>query len=230
MLKKAYSKTKQICAVTFSLPIDATYGGQDIRVVGEFNDWSWENGLVMKKGKTEYTATLELPTGRNYEFRYLIDNSHWENDWAADAYVPSPFDGIDNSVISVSALENGVPVGGSATSSRAKSGAKKTEEIPAEKAPKAAKAPKAKAVEKDDLKKIEGIGPKIVTLLNDAGIHSFADLAAAKLATLQGVLAAAGSRYKMHDPTTWAEQAKLAAAGKWPELTSLQEKLKGGKR
>jgi predicted flap endonuclease-1-like 5' DNA nuclease len=99
------------------------------------------------------------------------------------------------------------------------------------KAEKAAKAPaKAKTSEKDDLKKIEGIGPKIAELLNAAGIFTFAELAGAKIATLQGVLDAAGSRYKMHDPGTWAKQAKLATDGNWEKLAAWQEELKGGKK
>ena len=81
----------------------------------------------------------------------------------------------------------------------------------------------------DDFKKIEGIGPKIAGLLNEEGIITFADLSKAKQATLKKVLADAGSRYKMHDPTTWPTQAKLAAAGKTEELKKLQEKLKGGR-
>jgi predicted flap endonuclease-1-like 5' DNA nuclease len=79
------------------------------------------------------------------------------------------------------------------------------------------------------LKKIEGIGPKISGLLNDAGITSFADLATADVEKVKGILADAGSRYSMHDPTTWGQQAKLAADGKWDELKTLQDELQGGK-
>ncbi len=95
--------------------------------------------------------------------------------------------------------------------------------------PEAKEAPKADA-KPDKLTKIEGIGPKIAEKLNAAGILSFKDLAAASLEKLQGVLDEAGSRYRMHDPGTWAEQAALAAADKWDELETLQDKLDGGKR
>ncbi|PIF05522.1 MAG: 50S ribosomal protein L27 [Draconibacterium sp.] len=99
------------------------------------------------------------------------------------------------------------------------------------KAPKAEKkkAPKAKA-KKDDLKKIEGIGPKIAGLFNDAGVNTFAELAAKKPEELSDILAEAGSRYAAHNPATWPEQAKLAADGKWDELKELQDKLDGGVR
>ena len=97
-------------------------------------------------------------------------------------------------------------------------------------APKAEAKPKAAAADKgDDLKKIEGIGPKIATLLNEAGINTFAELAAANADTVRDILEQAGSRYKMHDPTTWSKQAALAAAGEWDELQKLQDELKGGK-
>jgi predicted flap endonuclease-1-like 5' DNA nuclease len=82
---------------------------------------------------------------------------------------------------------------------------------------------------KDDLKRIEGIGPKIEELLNAAGIQTFKELSAEKADKLKGILDAAGKRYQMHDPTTWPKQAKLAAAGNWEALTKLQDELKGGK-
>ena len=81
----------------------------------------------------------------------------------------------------------------------------------------------------DDLKKIEGIGPKISELLNLNEIETFSQLAASDPADLKSILEDAGSRYKMHDPTTWPQQAALAAEGKWDELKVLQDKLDGGR-
>ncbi len=85
-------------------------------------------------------------------------------------------------------------------------------------------------IQKDDLKKIEGIGPKIESLLNEGGVFSYSDLAHAKFSKLKSILADAGSRYQSHDPSTWAEQAELAAEGKWKTLEKLQDELDGGKR
>ena len=82
---------------------------------------------------------------------------------------------------------------------------------------------------KDDLKKVEGIGPKIEGLLNAAGIDTWARLAAAPVAEVQAVLDEAGPRYRIHDPGTWGRQAGLAAQGRWDELEELQERLKGGR-
>lgn len=93
-------------------------------------------------------------------------------------------------------------------------------------APKAAKA----AAGADDLEKIEGIGPKVAELLHAAGITTFAGLAGTPVAKLKEVLHAAGSRFAMMDPTTWPEQAGLAAKGDWATLDKLQDALDGGKR
>jgi predicted flap endonuclease-1-like 5' DNA nuclease len=82
----------------------------------------------------------------------------------------------------------------------------------------------------DDLKKIEGIGPKIESIFHDAGILTFAQLAVADVAHLQKLLAAAGPRYRLADPGTWPQQAALANAGQWQELSRLQENLKGGRQ
>ncbi len=82
---------------------------------------------------------------------------------------------------------------------------------------------------KDDLKKVEGIGPKIESLLNDAGIHSFARLSISSAAYVKQILTKAGDRYAMHDPTTWAKQAEMADKGLWTKLQKWQDKLDGGR-
>jgi len=74
----------------------------------------------------------------------------------------------------------------------------------------------------DDLTKVEGIGPKIAVLLADAGIHTFAELAASPPERLQSILSQAGPHYRMHDPRPWRGQASLAARGLWGELDELQ--------
>jgi predicted flap endonuclease-1-like 5' DNA nuclease len=81
----------------------------------------------------------------------------------------------------------------------------------------------------DDLKRIEGIGPKISSVLQAAGIMTFAQLAATDMSRLRQILTEAGLA-ALADPTTWPEQANLAAAGKWDALEVLQDELKGGRR
>lgn len=219
MIKKQYLKSKPVCKVTFTLPVTALTESEEVRVVGDFNNWNWEQGTVMKAGKKEYKAIIELPTGRDYEFRYIAEDGSWENDWEADAYVPSPYYGVDNSVVQVEEVLF------------AKKGS--GEAAPKQDLFAKAATPKKKAskkVQKDNLKRIEGVGPKIEKLLKDKGVDTFEALAKAELSFLKEILAAAGSRFKMHDPGTWSAQARLAAKGDKKALEALQEKLKGGKR
>ena len=81
----------------------------------------------------------------------------------------------------------------------------------------------------NDLKVVEGIGPKIEGLLKDAGVKNWSDLANASMDVLKGVLEAAGSRYRLADPTTWPKQASMAVAGDWAGLKAYQDALDGGK-
>ena len=81
----------------------------------------------------------------------------------------------------------------------------------------------------DDLTKIEGIGPKINELLQNAGIRTFGDLAAAAPDAVKEILTAAGGNFSSHDPGTWPQQAQLAADGNWDALKTLQDELQGGR-
>ncbi|MFT5753739.1 MAG: large subunit ribosomal protein L21 [Flavobacterium sp.] len=93
-----------------------------------------------------------------------------------------------------------------------------------------AKAPKAKASTKgDDLKLIEGIGPKAAEVLVAGGIETFAKLAKTSAESVKEILDAAEAKVQHLDPTTWAQQAQLAADGKMDELKKLQDELNGGK-
>jgi heat shock protein HslJ/predicted flap endonuclease-1-like 5' DNA nuclease len=85
------------------------------------------------------------------------------------------------------------------------------------------------ALLRDDLKRIEGIGPRIEGILNDAGITTFAALSAVTAERLREILNAADLRGSFGDPTSWPEQARLAAEGKWAELQDMQNRLKGGR-
>jgi predicted flap endonuclease-1-like 5' DNA nuclease len=83
--------------------------------------------------------------------------------------------------------------------------------------------------EPDNLKRIEGVGPKMATVLNEAGITTFAQLASYTPAELREILNAAGVA-QITDPATWPEQAELAAAGDWAALDALQDDLEAGRR
>lgn len=87
-----------------------------------------------------------------------------------------------------------------------------------------------RSLEPDNLRRIEGIGPKIEQMLNAEAIFTFAHLRNTAVNKLKAILSEAGPTYAVHDPTTWPEQAGLAHEGRWQELDLLQEKLKGGRR
>ena len=104
------------------------------------------------------------------------------------------------------------------------------EEVPVEEAeveePEAEEAP-----EPDDLKRIEGIGPKLASVLQEGGIVTYAQLAEADEEQIKGILEASDPRLlRLARPASWPEQAALAAAGEWEALEALQGELKGGRR
>ncbi|MEM1323155.1 MAG: 30S ribosomal protein S16 [Bacteroidota bacterium] len=105
----------------------------------------------------------------------------------------------------------------------------KPAEEPAAEAPAAEEKPAEEPAAADDLKKIEGIGPKIAELIEAAGIKTFAQLSEATADRIKEILTEAGGNFASHDPTTWPEQAKMAAAGEWDKLKAWQDELDGGK-
>ncbi|MFK7978646.1 MAG: 50S ribosomal protein L27 [Saprospiraceae bacterium] len=99
-------------------------------------------------------------------------------------------------------------------------------------APAAVETPAAtlpKGVKQDDLKLIEGVGPKIAGLLAEGGLDTWAKVAVSTPEAIKEILTAAGPRYATHNPGTWPKQAELAAAGKFAELKTWQDELDGGK-
>ncbi|MEM9884764.1 MAG: DUF4332 domain-containing protein [Bacteroidota bacterium] len=224
-MKKEYLTKKGTYKVTFTLPKEAADGAKEVVLLGDFNNWD-RKGITLARENGHYKTSLELDAGR-YEFRYLIDNEKWENDWSADAYVPSPFTGIENSVLTLEAKAKKASTKKATTKKVAKPKAE-TKKVAAKKST-TKKASTKKSNAKDDLTKIEGIGPKLAAVLADAGIATFKKLAATKAEKIASILVAANARYRMYNPTTWPAQAQLAADGKWEELKKWQDELNGGK-
>jgi predicted flap endonuclease-1-like 5' DNA nuclease len=81
----------------------------------------------------------------------------------------------------------------------------------------------------DDLKLVEGIGPKIEELFHNAGLKTWAAVANTAAAKLKEILVAGGERFLMHDPTTWPTQCQMMVDDKWSELKKYQDLLDGGK-
>lgn len=100
-IKKQYLKTKPEANVTFQLGAETAPKASQVSLVGDFNNWD-ESAIEMKKLKSgAFKATVKLETGKEYQFRYLIDGKVWENDWAADKYVPNNLTFEENSVVAV---------------------------------------------------------------------------------------------------------------------------------
>ena len=98
-IRKEYLNDANLCRVMFKLPKEVTKGSENVCVVGDFNDWDISANPMTKTKNGDWTARLDLETGKEYQFRYLIDESRWENDWDADRYVKSCYGDCDNSVV-----------------------------------------------------------------------------------------------------------------------------------
>ena len=93
MLKKRFFKTKDDCEVTFHVTAE---GAEHVELVCEANGWE---PIVMKKAKNgSFRARLRVPKQARYQFRYLIDNTSWANDDAADGSCRNEFGG-ENSIL-----------------------------------------------------------------------------------------------------------------------------------
>lgn len=148
--------TNGMAVVTFTL--DAGVNAIRAAVCGEFNGWSEEATQMRRNGDGGFTATVELEPGRAYRFRYLLDGERWENDWAADAYVPNAF-GADDSLVDVTALAEDVPPAAKKKTPAAPKAASATQAAPAKKAAKKEAATKAAPAKKTSAAKKTGKKP-----------------------------------------------------------------------
>ena len=97
-IAKQFLKSKPVCKVTFELAPDQVNGNQ-VLLLGDFNNWDSEGTQLKKQKNGNYKATLDLPVGNDIQFRYLVDGENWINDDAADKYVPSGVSADFNSVV-----------------------------------------------------------------------------------------------------------------------------------
>ena len=100
-LKKRYLTSKPICKVTFEVPKKIAEGAHSIHLVGEFNGWDESGTPMIRRKAGNFNITVDLETGRGYEYRYLIDGASWRNDSQADGYVSSHIPGVENSLVVV---------------------------------------------------------------------------------------------------------------------------------
>ncbi|MCB0704978.1 MAG: 50S ribosomal protein L27 [Saprospiraceae bacterium] len=181
--------------------------------------------IIVRQRGTKYHAGENVYMGKDFTLHAKVDGTI--------AFQKRRLNRTFVSVVPVDAVpETAAPVAKAAPKKAATPApAAKAPQKSAPKAGKSAKIelPSGKKINQDDLKVIEGIGPKIEGLLNDAGIATWADLADADQEKVQQVLDDAGPRYRMHNPATWAKQAALARDEKWAELEKYQDELDGGR-
>ncbi len=97
MLKKQYLKSKSVCKVTFYTPKELKEA-KTVHLVGDFNNWDEQNTPMQALKDGRFKVTLPLEKDREYQFRYLVNNADWHNDWEADKYASNPYSG-DNSIV-----------------------------------------------------------------------------------------------------------------------------------
>lgn len=96
MIRKSYSKKGRSCRVTFELPAEVQ--AKNASLCGEFNQWKATAHPMKQRKDGRFSTTIPLEAGRTYRFRYCLDGRRWENDWAADGYVPNGF-GTEDSLV-----------------------------------------------------------------------------------------------------------------------------------
>lgn len=100
-LEKKFLKAKTVCKVKFSLSGDQYKSASSILLVGDFNNWQLgETPLKLTKTTGVWSVSLDLETGKSYQFRYLVDGTNWENDAEADSFIASGL-GSENSVLAL---------------------------------------------------------------------------------------------------------------------------------
>ena len=100
-LKKKVLKSKPICKVTFVLSKEQAKDAGNVHLVGEFNDWAIDATPMRRQKDGAFSVTVDLPTGREYQFRYLLDGDMWISDPESDRHAFSPFGDCENSVVAV---------------------------------------------------------------------------------------------------------------------------------
>jgi 1,4-alpha-glucan branching enzyme len=94
MPTKTYYKGSQTCLVLFEVPADM--GAESVCHCGDFNGWVITAHPMMRQADSRFQLMLDLETRQIYRYRFLLDGHRWENDAAADGYIPNPFGSVDS--------------------------------------------------------------------------------------------------------------------------------------
>ncbi len=99
VIEKKSSEYVSARSIVFRLPVEAAPDADKVTIVGDFNDWDEESKKMDRLGNGDFACILELKSGKEYRFKYLIDGRRWENDWFADKYVPNTYGSYDSVVV-----------------------------------------------------------------------------------------------------------------------------------
>uniref|UniRef100_UPI003216DEEC isoamylase early set domain-containing protein n=1 Tax=uncultured Draconibacterium sp. TaxID=1573823 RepID=UPI003216DEEC len=88
-IKKQYLKSEPVCKLSFRVSKEQVDSADSVKIVGEFNDWSMDVEPMKKLKSGDFTQTLKLETEKEYQFKYVVNDSVWINDEEADKMVPN---------------------------------------------------------------------------------------------------------------------------------------------
>lgn len=89
-IKKQYlKKDPKVCKVDFKIAKDVLENAETVKIVGDFNDWNTQTEPMKKFKNGAFTQTLRLNKDNEYQFRYLVNDTNWENEPEADKFVPN---------------------------------------------------------------------------------------------------------------------------------------------
>ena len=101
-LEKQFLKSRPVCKVRFTIAAGDLHGASQASVVGEFNGWDPKATPMKPQKDGSLSAVLEIPSGREYRFRYYFTDKHrWMNEPHADGYEYCPFAASDNSLLNI---------------------------------------------------------------------------------------------------------------------------------
>lgn len=98
-ITKRYLKTRPICKTKFTIPKGDAADADVAYLVGDFNRWDVKSLPMQQLKNGDFTITIDLPCGRSYHFKYLINGVTWQNDPEADEHVPAPYLDTDDCVV-----------------------------------------------------------------------------------------------------------------------------------
>jgi predicted flap endonuclease-1-like 5' DNA nuclease len=190
--------------IEFVLPAEIVAGAKKGLLVGEFNDWNIETAFPLEiNSDGSMSIVIKLDDGKSYQYRYFLDGERWANDNNSTATVNAFGNVVENCLIEVPVSPKTTP-----RKTAAKSSNKNTNKIV-----------------QDDFTQILGITRRIENILNANQINTFAELGKCTMKQILMMLEEDSLQKKPKHYTTWAKQAKFAAAGKWDELNQFKEGL-----